>query len=68
MTLNYKEMTNYVNEINKYKVKCECGHSLIILPKHINKRGYAICSNCGNKVYREERDKFKDKLLKEMKK
>lgn len=64
---NFNEMTAYIDAINKRKVKCDCGHSLIILPKKFNKRGYNICTHCGNKVFKEQRDEFKDRLLKEMK-
>ena len=40
-----------------YKVKCKCGHTMIIIHKD-----KIPCSYCGNYVYRSERDKFKDKM------
>ena len=44
-----KEILKYSSEIENYKVKCTCGHSVIIFP--IDKKGYKICSWCGHKVY-----------------
>ena len=66
--LSYKEIKKYSSVMEQYKVKCNCGHSVIVLPKHINKKGYSICSHCGKKIYCEKKDEFKDKLLREMKK
>ena len=65
--LNYKEMQKYCNEINKYKVSCECGHKVFIPTK----KDFNICSWCGKKVYRTEQIRFrhtlKDKLWKDYK-
>ena len=65
-SLNFKELDVYASKMLDFKVKCECGHSVIVIPKHINKKGYSICSHCGKKIYCEKKDEFKDKLLKEL--
>ena len=63
--LSNKGIRKYAHEMEQYKVKCDCGHSIIMTA--LDKRGYKICTHCGNKVFKEQRDEFKDKLLKEMK-
>lgn len=53
------------NEMSKYKVYCKCGHSTVIYPfEHKNKK---ICSWCGNYVYKNQLEKFKDLLIKKKK-
>ena len=52
----------FINKLSKYKVKCECGHVLILVRKP-----YGICSWCGKKVYRSKKDEFEDKLSKSIK-
>lgn len=47
----------YLNALNEYKVKCKCGHVMILV-----KRKWDICSWCGRKVYRSKKDEFKDKI------
>ena len=43
-------------------VKCPCGHSVIIAyPKKS-----VICTWCGNKVYKDDKEEFKDRLMKSM--
>ena len=56
---------DYVFEkiLNEHKVKCECGHTMILID-----REYTICGWCGRKVYRSKKDEFKDKLKKEIRK
>lgn len=48
--------------INKFKVKCKCGHVLVMV-----NRPYDICNWCGRKVYRSKKDEFEDKLKKVIK-
>lgn len=60
--MTIKEDTRYFNERAKHKVKCKCGHS-ISMANRINKK---LCSWCGNYVYKNEKDKFKDMLLKKI--
>ena len=43
--------------LSNYKVKCKCGHTLIIIGKP-----KVICNHCGYYVYRDEREEFKDKM------
>ena len=47
----------FLNELNKHKVKCKCGHILVIIDQPS-----LICDWCGRKVYRSKKDEFKDKL------
>ena len=47
----------FLNALNEYKVKCKCGHVMIIV-----KREWDVCDWCGRKVYRSKKDEFKDKL------
>lgn len=43
----------------KASVKCKCGH---LLPHVVfNKKGWAICHRCGNKVLKPK-DEFKNRL------
>lgn len=58
-----KEDTRYFEERAKHRIKCKCGHSISI-PNCINK---TLCSWCGNYVYKNEKDKFKNILLKKLK-
>lgn len=53
----------FLNALSQYKVKCKCGHVVIII-----KRSWVMCSWCGRKIYRSKKDEFKDKLKKEIKK
>ena len=58
-----KEDTRYFNERAKHKVKCKCGHSIAMKPT-LNK---ILCRWCGNYVYKEQKDEFKDALLRKLK-
>lgn len=49
---------------SNYKVKCKCGHTMVIT-NSVEKK---ICSYCGNYVYRNKKLEFKDKLIKELRK
>ena len=53
----------FENFLSKHKVKCKCGHTIVLL-----ERKYAICGWCGRNVYRSKKDEFEDKLKKEIKK
>lgn len=47
-------------ERSKYKIYCECGHSIIIYPfEHKNKK---LCSHCGKYVYKNKEEEFKERL------
>ncbi len=60
-----KELTLLLNDMTKSRVKCSCGHSVLI-PTRKDK---TICSWCGNYVFRNKQDefkyRFKENLLKE---
>ena len=53
----------FLEELSKHKVKCKCGHTMIII-----NIPFDICTWCGRKVYRSKKDEFEDKLRREMKK
>lgn len=62
----FEESKRLQNELDQYRVYCKCGHSIYIYPfEHINKK---LCTHCNNFVYVNDREEFKDKLRKEMKK
>lgn len=61
--LNYKEMQRYCNEVNKYKVGCECGHK-VFMPHGVDTK---ICNWCGRKVYKNDMIKFKYVLRNKLK-
>lgn len=49
-----------VEERTKFRIYCDCGHSMVLFPfEHRNKK---ICSYCGKYVYKNEKEKFKEKL------
>ena len=53
----------FMEELSKHKVKCKCGHVLVIVEKKCD-----ICTWCGRKVYRSKKDEFEDKIKKIVKK
>lgn len=61
--MTYKEDDRYFDERLKCKVKCKCGHKVAI-PSFKNKK---LCDWCGHYVYKEQKDEFKDALLKKLK-
>lgn len=60
--MTFKEDNRYFQERTNYKVKCKCGHTMTIRPTNKKK----LCSWCGNYVYREAKDEFKNILLKKL--
>lgn len=62
--MSFKELEKYSNELAKVRIKCPCSHTMYF---PVYAPDIQICSHCGNKVYRNERVKFKDLLLKEIK-
>ena len=57
-TRNYKQIQKYCNEVQKFKVSCECGHRVFI-PFN---RDFKICTWCGRKVYKNDIIEFKHVL------
>ena len=55
-----KNDEKFMQELSKYRVKCKCGHTLYITNRH----NFKICNYCGNKVYRNGKCEFIDKLKK----
>ena len=58
-----EDVESFLDVINKFKVKCKCGHVLVMINKKKD-----ICSWCGRMVYKNKKEEFKDKLNKELKK
>lgn len=57
--MSFKEDERYFIERSKYKVKCKCGHSMVMKPTAKKK----LCDWCGHYIYREAKDEFKNILL-----
>lgn len=55
-------MIKRMAEIDKYKYYCKCGNSAIIYP--FEKRQKKLCDWCGNYIYANKREEFKDNLRK----
>lgn len=53
-----KEIIKYAEEISKGKIKCRCGHSVII-PPNINK---VICHWCGKYVFKDKKAEFEYRI------
>jgi len=49
----------------KYKHKCKCGWFIVIYP--FEKKTKKLCTHCGNYVYIDKQEEFKDKLKGKMK-
>lgn len=47
----------FESELSKYKVKCKCGHILILI-----RRNKAICTHCGHYVYKDKQEEFRDRM------
>lgn len=61
ITMNFKEDTKRLNELWSHKVKCKCSHTFVLI-----KKDRALCSHCGNWVYRTPELEFKYKLKEKM--
>lgn len=61
--MSFKSDTKRFKEIDKYKVKCKCSHTMIMITAE-----RMICSYCGNWVYRTPEIEFKYKILEKIKK
>lgn len=56
--LKLEEIKKYSEIITQNKVKCMCGHSVII-PPHVDK---VLCRWCGNFVFKNKEVEFKYRL------
>lgn len=54
----------FYSKLDNCRVKCKCSHTMF-MPYNENKM---ICNYCFRTVYRTEKDEFKDKLKKVLKK
>ena len=59
--MSYREDTQLMNVLSTFKVRCECGHTMVF----VTNREKIICTHCGRYVYKNKKLEFKDKLLKE---
>ena len=53
-----KELDKILNDITKSRIKCKCGHS-VVLPNRADK---AICNWCGNYVFKNKEVEFKHRV------
>ena len=60
--LNNKELIKYHDIITKNRIKCKCGHS-VVLPPELNK---IICNWCGNYVFKSKKDEFEYRMKEAM--
>lgn len=61
-----KELDKLKNIEQEYIKVCKCGHRLTIYP--YEKKTSKVCNWCGNLVFVNEKEEFKYKLQKELKK
>ena len=52
--MSFKEDDRIFQDVSKCRYKCKCGHSVIIT----NKLDKAICSWCGNLVFKNPKAEF----------
>lgn len=58
--MKYSINTKVLKERSKFRIYCKCGHSIVILPfEHKTKK---LCSHCGNYVYINKQEEFKERL------
>ena len=57
----YDEDTKIFKEISNFKVKCSCGHTFATTKEK------DLCNWCGNYVYKDKKNEFAEKLMKEIK-
>lgn len=62
--MNFKEIKNYDSAIEKVKVRCKCGHRVII-PYWVDKQ---ICSWCRNYVFRDKKKEFEFRMREKLRK
>ena len=53
------------DERAKYKRYCVCGHSIVFPPT--SKTNKTICTWCGHFIYKNDKEEFKEKLIKNKK-
>lgn len=58
MKMKLENPIKYAEELSKGKVKCSCGHS-VIMPPHYDK---IICNWCGNYAFRNKKAEFEYRM------
>ena len=56
--MNYRELMKYCDAISEVKIKCGCGHSVII-PPHKSK---VLCDWCKKYVFKTKKDEFEYRM------
>lgn len=54
------EEDKLINEKDKYKFYCKCGHYTYIYP--MEQKNKKVCSWCGNYIYVSKKAEFKERL------
>ena len=62
---DFKKMQKLENDRSKYKRYCKCGHSIIFPPN--SKTNKKICNWCGNYIYKNDYEEFKENIKKVLK-
>lgn len=62
---DFKRMLKLENDRAKYKRYCRCGHS-IVFPTS-SKTNKIICTWCGNYIYKNDHEEFKENIKKVLK-
>ena len=61
--MKFKDIEKYASEMQKFKIKCKCSHTVII-PYNVDLK---ICSYCGHYVFKDKKTEFKYKMNKALK-
>lgn len=61
--MTFEDYIKSDSERSKYKVYCRhCGHSIIFTPTV--KTNKTICDHCGNYIYKNKKEEFKELVIK----
>ena len=56
--MTYKQLMKYANIMTENKIKCNCGHSVVLPPK-VDK---IICHWCNNYVFKNKKIEFEYRM------
>ena len=57
-SLSFKEVETLHEYFQTNKITCKCGHRVFVTKE----KGRIICSWCGNYVYRDKKQEFRERL------
>ena len=63
-SMRFKEIKCYDSALEEVKVRCKCGHRVII-PHWVDKQ---LCSWCKNYVFRDKKKEFEFRIKEKLKK